>query len=172
MKIDTRQLTLIALFLALSVIVPIVFHMIGAGSVFLPMFLPILLAGFLIEFPLAILVGLLAPWLSAFVTGMPPLFPTALIMSIEGASATAVIGYFFYRRNWKFMVCLVLGIIVERISLVLMGFVLAPLFNLPGEIFSIYKLTQSLPGVGLQIILIPIIYKIVERSQLINTLSK
>jgi uncharacterized membrane protein len=160
MQQRTQQITLIALFLALCVVVPILFHVVGAGAMFLPMFVPIILAGFLINFPQAILVGLLGPWLSAFLTGMPPLFPTALIMTVEGATAAGIVSYFYHKKEWSFWVCLIISVIAERIALVIMGFIIAPLFDLPGELFSIYKLIESLPGVFLQLILIPIILKI------------
>ena len=168
MKTSTRQIALIALFLALGVIVPILFHVIGAGVIFLPMFIPVLLAGFLIEFPLAMLVGILTPWCSAFITGMPPLFPTALFMSVEGLISTAVVSFLYQKRRWSLWACLLLGILCERISLVLMGIIMAPLFKLPAEFFSIYKLIESLPGVLLQIILIPIILKLLLKYHIIK----
>ena len=74
MKINTKQITLTSLFIALCVIVPFLFHLVGLGAIFLPMFLPILLAGFLIEFRFALLVGLLGPLTSSLTTGMPPFF--------------------------------------------------------------------------------------------------
>lgn len=171
MKTNSRQFTLISLFLALCVVVPILFHIIGAGAMFLPMFLPIILAGFLIEFPFAILVGLLGPWISSLVTGMPPLFPTALIMSVEGLTAAATVSYLYHKREWFLWGCLILGIIAERMSLVLMGFLIAPLLNLPGELFSIYKLIESLLGVILQFILIPVILKILWKFNVVQKKS-
>lgn len=168
MNYKTQQLTLVALFLALCILVPIIFHFIGAGPVLLPMFLPILLAGFMINFPNAILVGLLGPWISALTTGMPAIFPTALIMSVEGATATAVISYLFHQKNWHPWICLIFGVFIERVSLVLMGFFIAPIFNLPGELFSIYKLAESLPGVFLQLFLIPIILKLLWDTKIVR----
>ena len=167
MKTSTNQITLISLFLALCVIVPVIFHFIGAGAMFLPMFLPILLAGFLIEFPFAILVGLLGPWISALITGMPPLFPTALIMSVEGLTTVAIVSYLYHKKNLSFWICLISGIIMERVSLVIMGFTFAPLLGLPGELFSLFKLTESLPGLLLQLILIPIILKMLWKFQIL-----
>ncbi len=171
MKTNTQQITLISLFLALCIIVPILFHFIGAGAMFLPMFLPILLAGFLIEFPLAILVGLLGPWISALITGMPPIFPTALIMSVEGLTAAGIVSYLYHKKELPFWICLIFGILMERVSLVIMGFTIAPLLGLPGKLFSIYKLTESLPGVLLQLILIPIILKMLWKFQVISKKS-
>ena len=167
MKTRTQQITLIALMISLCIIVPILFHYIGAGAILLPMFLPIMLAGFLIEFPFAILVGLLGPWISALITGMPPLFPTALIMSVEGFTAAAIVSYLYHKKELSFWICLISGILMERVSLVIMGFIIAPLLGLPGELFSIYKLTESLPGVLLQLILIPIILKMLWKFQVI-----
>jgi len=167
MRTSTQQITLIALFLALCIIVPILFHFIGAGAMFLPMFLPILLAGFVIEFPLAILVGLLGPWISALIIGMPPLFPTALIMSVEGVTAAGIVSYLYHEKEMSFWICLIFGIVTERVSLVIMGFTIAPILGLPGELFSIYKLTESMPGVLLQLILVPIILKMLWKFQVI-----
>ena len=166
MKTSTRQITLIALFLALCVIVPFLFHLIGAGALFLPMFIPILLAGFIIEFPLAMLVGMLGPWCSALITGMPPLFPTALFMSVEGMTAAGVVSYLFHNKKWSIWLCLILGILFERFSLVIMGIIIAPLLKLPPEFFSIYKLIESLPGVILQLVLIPTILKLLLKDHI------
>ncbi len=98
----TQQLTLTAMFLALCVIVPIVFHLAALGKFFLPMFLPIILAGFIIEYPLAIFVGLLGPVTSALMTGMPPLFPMALLMTGEGVAATAIVAYLYHKKKVPF----------------------------------------------------------------------
>ncbi len=171
MKSQTHQLTLIALFLALCVTVPLVFHFVGAGAIFLPMFIPIILAGFLIRFPYAISVGVFGPWVSAFITGMPPLFPTAVIMSIEGLAAAGTVSYLYHRKAWSFWWCLIIGILAERISLVIAGFIIAPLFNLPGELFSAYKLLQSLPGVALQFILIPLLLKMLWKFKIVDQKS-
>lgn len=42
----TRNIVLSALFIALGIIIPILFHAVGMGSVFLPMHIPVILAGF------------------------------------------------------------------------------------------------------------------------------
>ena len=43
---NTRRICWGALFIALGILLPITFHMVGMGKVFLPMHIPILLAGF------------------------------------------------------------------------------------------------------------------------------
>ncbi|NOZ63082.1 MAG: ECF transporter S component [Calditrichaeota bacterium] len=166
MQSKTKNLILIALFLALCVVVPIVFHSMGVGAIFLPMFLPILLAGFIIEFPYAILVGLLGPFLSSILTGMPPLFPTTPIMTVEGVTAAGLASYLYQRQKWPVWSSLIVSIVAERLSLIAMGFVIAPLLNLPGEIFSFYKIVESTPGILLQLAGVPIILKLLWQRKL------
>ena len=62
-----------AVCLALCVILPQAFHAIpNAGSVYLPMHLPILLCGLICGWPFGLLCGLAGPALSTLFTGMPP----------------------------------------------------------------------------------------------------
>lgn len=46
-KPTTRDLILAALFVALGLLLPVMFHAIGAGPVMLPMHIPVLLCGFI-----------------------------------------------------------------------------------------------------------------------------
>lgn len=159
MKIKTQQITLIALFIALSLLVPFVFHLVGLGKMFLPMFLPILLAGFMIKFPAATLVGLLGPWVSALVTGMPPLFPTALSMSVEGSVTSGLASYLHFNKQLPIWVCLIIPVIAQRAARVLMLLLILPLFGLPAKALSLADFMYSFPGVILQLVFVPIILK-------------
>ena len=68
-----RFITHTALYLALAILLPIGFHAFGfAGRIFLPMHIPVLLAGFLVGPMAGIIVGILAPPLSHLMTSMPP----------------------------------------------------------------------------------------------------
>lgn len=77
-----RELALAALFCALGITVPMLFHVVGLGRTFLPMHLPVLLAAIVLRPPMAVLVGMLTPWASMLLTGMPPL-PIAVVMCVE-----------------------------------------------------------------------------------------
>ncbi len=168
MKIETQQMTLISLFIALCVIIPFVFHLAGLGAMFLPMFLPILLAGFVIRFPLAMLVGLLGPIVSSLLTGMPPLFPTAISMMAEGMVASGVASFLFCSKKSSLWLALLLAIIAERMTRVLMIFLILPLFGLPAREWSIAEITLTLPGVALQLVLIPLVLFVLWRYHLIK----
>jgi len=171
MKIKNQQITLIGLFIALCVLVPFLFHLAGLGRMFLPMFLPILLAGFIIEFPTAMVVGFLGPWISALTTGMPPLFPTAVSMSIEGIVTAGIASYFYHKRQVSFWIGLILAIIAQRVARVMMLLIILPLFGLPAKTLSLADFTYSLPGVLLQLILTPIILFMLWKSKIIERKS-
>ncbi len=169
MNLKSRQISLTALFLALCVLVPIVFHFTGLGKAFLPMFLPILLAAFILDYPYALIVGLAGPWISALTTGMPPFFPTAVIMSAEGLAAAFISSYLYKKRNMNFWLSLIAAIIGERLTLVLMLFFILPIFGLPQEAVTIGAII-SLPGIALQFFLVPLTLKALEKRNLIETI--
>lgn len=166
MKIRTQQITYIALFLALCVIVPIIFHAFGGGAMFLPMFLPIVLSAFLIQFPYAIIVGLLGPWISGLATGMPPLFPTALIMSIEGIVAAGVVSWLYHKHRISPWISLVIGIFAERVAYFITIYSFGPLLGLPPKMLSTAAIIYTLPGVLLQLFLIPVLLKTIWKIKL------
>ena len=69
-----KNMTLCAVCIALCVVLPIAFHSIpNAGSVFLPMHIPVLICGMICGWPFGFLCGLMGPLLSAALTGMPPI---------------------------------------------------------------------------------------------------
>jgi hypothetical protein len=168
MKITTQQITLTSLFIAMCVIVPFLFHLVGLGMMFLPMFLPILLAGFLIEFPFALLVGLLGPFTSSLATGMPPFFPTALSMTAEGMVAVGVASYLFHTKKFLLWLALPVAIIGERITRVIMILLIFPIFGLPAKEWSIVEITTTLPGIALQFTLIPLVLFMLWKSKIIE----
>lgn len=77
----TRFLATTSLLLALAVLLPIGAHYINPlfARVLLPMHLPVLLAGMLVGPGAGVLVGLLAPGLSALIAGMPPAYAIPLM---------------------------------------------------------------------------------------------
>lgn len=164
MKINTQQIALIALFIALCLLVPFLFHLVGLGKMFLPMFLPILLAGFMIKFPAATMVGLLGPWISALITGMPPLFPTAVSMSMEGAITSGLASYLHFNLRVSLWLNLILTIFAQRVARILMLWLILPLFGLPARTLSLADFIYSFPGVILQLVLIPIILKMLWKT--------
>lgn len=96
----TMKLVHTALLIALGVVLPIAFHFAGAmGSVFLPMHIPVLIAGLLLGGKAGLTVGVIAPALSSFFTGMPPVISILPLMIIELALYGVVSGYLYRTRK-------------------------------------------------------------------------
>ncbi len=123
MKNTTVQITRTALFIALGVVIPLVIHTVGAGRfgrALLPMHIPILLAGFYLEPLYATFAGLVTPFLSSILTGMPPLYPTMYIMVFELAAYALCVCLFFrlfsrYKKLRKSKLHIILALIISMI---------------------------------------------------------
>lgn len=163
----TKFITHTALYLALAVLLPIGFHATGLGGrAFLPMHIPPLLAGFLLGPYSGIIVGLLAPGLSHLLTGMPPTYALPL-MSLELPMYGLVAGMAYRRLNLNIYVALVAAMIVGRIMFGLGLFVLGLFMNLPYDAAAFFSsggaIVSGLPGIAVQIVLIPILVAALKR---------
>ena len=171
--LKTKRLVLSALCVALCIILPTAFHTIpNAGSIFLPMHIPVLVCGFVCGWPYGLACGLLGPALSSLFTGMPPaaMLPS---MACELAMYGLVTG-FLYRRC-KFASSLA-NIYVTLISAMLCGRlfygVLNTLIFKAGsyslEIWLAAAFTTALPGIVIQLLLIPVLITALQKSRVLN----
>ncbi|MCI0512482.1 ECF transporter S component, partial [candidate division KSB1 bacterium] len=163
MKSGSRELVLMGLFITLALVIPIFFHLINLGPMFLPMFLPFLLAGFFLRPTAAILVGFISPWLSSLLTGMPPLIPTTPLMSVEGMALSGVVALFYQKWRRSVEISTIAALLAERLILVLAIWVLVPVFRLPRTYFTVMSLTWSLPGIILNLMLVPILVRLLQK---------
>jgi len=158
-----------ALYLSLAVLLPIAFHALGtAGRIFLPMHIPVLLAGFLIGPGGGFLVGLLAPGLSNLLTGMPPTYAVAL-MTLELPVYGLAAGVTYRRWRLNIYLALLIAMILGRIMFALSLLLLADFINLPYTAAMYFSaggaLVAGLPGIFLQLVIIPIIIKAIKRHR-------
>ncbi len=167
MSISAKFAAHTALYLALSIILPIGFHASGLGGrIFLPMHIPVLLAGFLIGPQAAVIVGLLAPGLSHLLTAMPPTYAVPL-MTLELPLYGLVAGLTYRRLHLNIYVALAAAMIVGRIMFGLGLLVLGMIMELPYTAASFFAvggaLWMGLPGIAVQFVIIPIIVAAVAR---------
>jgi len=164
-KHSGRDILLGGVFLALALLLPVVFHAVGLGSTFLPMFIPLVVAGYLVAFPVAVSLGLIAPITSSLLTGMPPIFPPiAFVMMAEGVVLAGVPALLYQKKKLNIWVTLVVTMLVDR--LVLLGAVLlaAKWLELPGGILGVSSLIRGIPGVILIFVIVPpLVKKMKER---------
>ncbi len=165
MNLRTQNLTLSAMFMALGVLIPMLFHGVGLGSIFLPMFWPVAACGFFLPVSYAIAVGLLT-----LLTGMPPISPPILyIMMAELTTLAGTIGFFYQRTRWGTFWLLLTGMAVSRIVLYLFAGVLGPIFGLPPKLISIVSVVKGIPGIITMLILIPIVLKKIKHEVLFRS---
>ncbi len=152
---------LAALFLALAYVMPYLTGQIPElGSALCPMHIPVLLCGFLCGPLWGLTVGAIAPLFRSLTLGMPPFFPEALCMAFELAVYGAFSGLLHRmlpRKKPFVYVSLIGAMIAGRIvwgaaMLLCLG---AEKFTFAAFIAGAF--TNALPGIAVQIILIPIL---------------
>lgn len=164
----TRMITMGALFIAAGLLLPITFHAAGLGRAFLPMHIPVLLAGFFTGPAVGALVGAVTPLLSSVFTGMPPVMPpTAQVMFFELAAYGAVTGFLYRRLGLGVYPSLVIAMLAGRMVHGIAAYLMFPLFGL--SIPLLYPLTAGLvtglPGIAVQLVLIPAVVYLLSRHR-------
>jgi hypothetical protein len=161
--ITLRSMVLSAALVALGIVVPIAFHAVGLGSRFMPMILVMMLNGFLLTLFWATLTGILVPVASCLLTGMPPLYPPfALMMSLELAATSAAVSVVFGRTRPRIWPALLSGIVVDRVGSIVLTYCLADWFGLPPRLLTLGRFAQGLPGIVLQIMVVPLLLRAIQ----------
>ena len=173
MKKSTRNLVLSGLFIALGIVLPFLTGQIPSiGSKLLPMHIPVLLCGFVCGAPYGLIVGFIVPIFRSMLFGMPPMFPVALAMAFELAAYGFFAGLFYKllpKKNAFVYVTLLSSMILGRIVWGIVSFVL---FSISGSAFTIKifmagAFINALPGIIVQIVLIPVLIMALKRGKLI-----
>ena len=152
------------MFTALGVLFPIVFHSLGLGSTFLPMFWPIAAAAYFLAAPMAAAAAIVSPLLSSLLTGMPPISPPILhVMMLELIVLVLTIRLFFAKWRRGALVSLAAGLAVSRFTLYLSILIAAPLLGLPATVFSVAMVARGAPGIIGMLIFLPIAVARIKR---------
>jgi len=172
MNSNARQIVTAGVLIALGLILPLAFHTFGMGGpIFLPMHIPVLLGGFLLSPLFALVVGVITPFLSSILTSMPPLFPGAIQMMFELGTYGLVISYLYRRYLLALWPTLVLGMLLGRLvagftSFLLLTQFLGKAFSL--QVFLAGAFITALPGILIQLVMIPIMVKLLENANIID----
>lgn len=172
-RTNIKNLVLAALFLAMAIILPFLTGQIPQiGSMLCPMHIPALLCGFFCGWPWGLAVGLISPILRSLMFGMPPMFPTALCMSLELAAYGAISGLLYSklpRKKSTIYVSLLVAMVAGRLVWGVARFLCAGLdvssFGLSA--FWAGAVTSAIPGIIVQIVLIPILVMALEKYRVI-----
>lgn len=159
---NTRKLVVSSVFIAFGVVLPMAFHMVGAGgSILLPMHVPVMIAGLFLGARRGLIIGVLTPVLSSSLTGMPPAMPVLPVMMTELAVYGFIGGYLYQGQRLPLWAALIGAMIVGRVAAMLAAFCMVSVFdvNLSPLVYVTGAVIKGLPGIMLQMAIIPIIVK-------------
>ena len=169
-SMQVRRLTYAALCLALALVLPFLTGQIPQiGSMLCPMHIPVLLCGFLCGWPWGLAVGFIAPLLRSVLFGMPPMIPGAVAMAFELAVYGGLSG-FLYRKLPKTIPGIYISLLIAMIAgRVVWGIARLILAGVAGNGFTFAMflssaITTAIPGIILQLVLIPVIVYALEKA--------
>lgn len=168
---SARNVTLTAMCIALCVVLPVAFHSIpDAGSVMLPMHIPVLICGMICGWPNGFLCGLMGPLLSSVLTGMPPVsFLPAMMVEcgVYGLVSGLMLQYVRTKSTCADLyISLVTAMLAGR---VVSGIARALIFT-PGMAFSAWvsaSFVTALPGILIQLVFLPSVVFTLMKARII-----
>jgi hypothetical protein len=152
-----RELAYCGLMGAAALLLPVLFHVVHLGQVFMPMYLPLVTLPFFVRPLPAAVTALLAPLLSGAVTGMPPFYPpVAVFMAIELAVMAALIAAVSSRwsraNEWLVLIPVLL---VGRVLYVGLVYAFSLLIDLPAGFMASLSFFKGWPGIILMVLVVP-----------------
>ncbi len=169
-----QKITLSAMFTALAFVLPFFTMQIEKiGDMLCPMHIPVILCGFVCGAPWGLLVGVISPLLRSLIMTMPPVFPTAICMAFELGTYGLVAGLLYNalpKKKPYIYVSLAGAMVTGRIvwgvaRIVLLGFDFS---KFGWSAFWAGAVFNAIPGIIVQIILIPVVVMALEKASLLN----
>lgn len=177
LKSSTLKLTQAALFTALGVFLPQLSHLFGAdfGKLISPMHFPIFIAAFLLGPLYGSAVAIACPVLSSLIMGMPvaPKIPFMVLELLTYALAASII--YQPTSKWKKPISLYVSLVTAQIlgrivyalgitaAVKLFGVTHPAIYRSVSILAFVESFAEGLPGIILQLILIPIIVIVLEK---------
>ncbi len=169
-----KKMTLTAMFLAIGMILPFFTGNIPQiGSMLLPMHIPVFLCALICGEKWGTPMAFILPLFRSFLFGMPPMYPTAISMAFELATYAFVAGYLYSHSKWQcskaLLRCLIIAMIIGRI---VWGIAQLVLLGIGGKMFTFQAflagaLINAIPGIILQLVLIPAVMVALNRTKLV-----
>ncbi|WP_295419660.1 ECF transporter S component [uncultured Subdoligranulum sp.] len=171
----TYKLVLTALFLALCLVLPFVTGGIPTiGNMLLPMHIPVLLCGLLCGWQYGLVIGFVAPLLRSTLFGMPPIYPVALAMAFELAAYGLIIGLVYTALHKRGLAALYGSLLVAMVGgRLVWGVAEVVLLGMAGNAFTLQAflsgaLLTAVPGIVLQLVLIPAVMVALDRTGVVR----
>lgn len=174
-----KNLILAAMFIAIGLILPFLTGQIPQfGNMLLPMHIPVFLCGLICGWKYGAAVGFILPLMRYFIFGMPPLYPVGVAMAFEMAAYGFVAGLLYERSRWRCVVSLYRAIIAAMLAgRAVWGAAQLLLLGLGGsaftwQMFMAGAILNAIPGIVLQLILLPAVMLLLNRTGLVRFSKK
>ena len=173
MKKNVAKITYSALYLCLALVLPFLTGQLKVfGKAINPMHVVVFLCGLTCGAKCGLIGGFIAPLLRSVTFGMPVLYPSAVGMAFELATygfVSGVIFSIFLGKRGGVYIALLSGMLIGR---AVWGIVTLLLWAFMGDQFTFYLFIKgafidSVVGIALQLILVPIIVKVLEKANLL-----
>lgn len=175
MKKTVKNLTLVAMFLAIGMVLPFLTGQIPQiGNMLLPMHIPVILCGLICGWQYGAAVGFVLPLLRSAIFGMPLFFPAATAMAFELMTYGLVVGLLYEISRWQCVIalyrCLIIAMIAGRAVWGIVQFIQVGVFGdgFTLQAFMAGAFLNAIPGIILQLILIPAIMIALDRTGLVH----
>lgn len=174
-----KNLVLTAMFLAIGLVLPFLTGQIKEiGNMLLPMHLPVFLCGLICSWKYGLILGFVMPLMRSAIFHMPMMYPNAVAMAFELAIYGFVAGYLYGKSKYKCTKALYKSILSAMIAgRVVWGVVEVILLGVNGELFTLSAFisgafAKAIPGIIIQLILIPAIMVALGRAKLVPLIRK
>ncbi len=174
-----KKLTLSGMFLALGLLLPFITGQIPSiGNMLLPMHIPVLLCGLICSWQYGVVVGFIVPLLRFVLFGAPILYPIGIAMAFELATYGLLSGLLFKLLPKKSIIsiyasligAMIGGRIVWGITRFIIGTLSQSAFTM--KMFMAGAFFNAVPGIIIQLILIPAILFALQRAKLTQDLME
>ena len=160
--------------MAIGLVLPFITGQIPTiGNMLLPMHIPVFLCAMICGWRYATPMAFILPLLRSMIFGFPPLYPNAIVMAFELAAYAFVLGLLYGRAKKQnigtVLRCMIIAMILGR---VVWGVVKWILLGAAGDAFTMQAFIaggflNAIPGIILQLILIPAIMAALDRAGLV-----
>lgn len=175
---NIKNMIISALFMGIGLVLPLLTGQIRQfGNMLLPMHIPVLLCGLICGWQYGLAVGFILPLMRSMIFGMPVMYPMAIAMSFELATYGFVTGFLYSHSKWQCVKsvyrCMIAAMISGRIvwglaEVILLG-VGANGFTFQAFIAGAFL--NAIPGIIIQLALIPAIMVALNRAKLVPFLK-
>lgn len=172
---STRKLVLTSLFVSLAIVIPQSLHLIGGpgiGAMLLPMHIPIFIGAMLLGPISGLIIAVIAVITGVFL-GMPPL-PIASYMIFELSVYALVSGYLYKNKKQNIFISYIIAKISGMLVALFVIYIMLNALHISSPMLtgSATMFLVGIPGIIIQLFLIPGIIYLIKRSETFDEISK